>query len=258
MDWNPELYLKFGRERIQPSIDLVSRIKSVNPARIIDIGCGPGNSTQVLARRWPGSFITGIDNSPSMIEKARKDYPDQHWKIIDAGKNNLPGKFDLIFSNSVIQWIPDHTGLFEKFAGSLNANGIIAIQLPLFWDMPVGKSIRRIAGSTPWKEYAGKVTGMFTIHDHSFYYDLLASMCSETEIWETSYMHIMDSHHSILEMVRSTGLRPYLEKLSGDAERKEFEDRVLRELVRDYGEQENGKILFPFKRLFMVASRTGS
>jgi trans-aconitate 2-methyltransferase len=255
MDWNPDLYLKFGRERIQPSIDLLSRVKSENPSRIIDIGCGPGNSTRVLAGRWPVSFIIGIDSSPAMIGKARNDYPDGNWEILDAGKDDLPGKFDLVFSNSTIQWIPDHAVLLRKFTASLNKNGVIAIQLPLFWDMPVGQSIQKIAGESPWNREVANVTGMFTINDHSFYYNVLSSLCSGVDVWETSYMHIMDSHISILEMIRSTGLKPYLEKMDNDNERRNFESRVLRDLERDYKKQADGKILFPFKRLFMVAMK---
>ena len=114
-DWNPELYLKFDKERTQPSIDLVKRINFDKPERILDIGCGPGNSTQILVLRWPDSEIIGIDNSPAMIEKARKDYPKQEWRILDAGTDEITGIFDIVFSNATIQWIPDHIKLLNKF-----------------------------------------------------------------------------------------------------------------------------------------------
>lgn len=143
-DWNPDLYLKFNKERTQPSIDLVSRILVDNPSKIIDIGCGPGNSTQVLVQRWPHSKIFGVDNSPAMIEKAQNDYPNQNWEILDAGKDEFPDTYDIIFSNATIQWIPNHAELFRKLFHNLNEKGLIAIQTPLFWDMPLGKAIEKL------------------------------------------------------------------------------------------------------------------
>jgi trans-aconitate 2-methyltransferase len=252
-DWNPDLYLKFDRERIQPSVDLVSRIKIDAPSRIIDIGCGPGNSTQILVQRWPDSMIFGIDNSPAMIEKAKKDYPNQNWQILDAGKDNIQGTYDIIFSNATIQWIPDHAGLFKKFYNILNTNGLVAIQLPLFWDMSIGKAIAEIAQDSRWNSVTRGVTELFSIHKCSYYFDLLSQQYSSMEIWETYYMHIMDSHFSILEMIRSTGLKPYLDRLETGKDKKDFETQVFREITRDYPGQKNGKVIFPFKRLFFIA-----
>lgn len=254
-DWNPDLYLKFGKERIQPSIDLVSRINFDNPEKIIDIGCGPGNSTQILADRWPEAKILGIDNSPAMIEKAKKDYPDQEWRIIDAGKDELNEKFDIIFSNATIQWIPDHRNLLKKFYESLNDGGLVAIQLPLFFDMPLGKTIASVAEDNRWSHIAKDVTSLFTIHNTKTYYDFLSEWYHSIEIWESNYIHIMDSHESILEMIRSTGLRPYLDKLENETDKKDFENLVLQGIIRDYLLQKDGKVLFPFERLFFIAKK---
>ncbi len=253
-DWNPDLYLKFDKERIQPSIDLVSRIKIDNPSKIIDIGCGPGNSTQILIQRWPHSMITGIDNSPAMIEKAKKDYSHQNWKIVDAEKDELPDTYDIIFSNATFQWIPDHTRLLKKLFHFLNKKGVLAIQIPLFRDMPLGKAIEKIAGDKRWNSATRGVTELFTIHDYSYYYDQLSLLSGEIDIWETDFMHIMDSHFSILEMIRSTGLRPYLDRLETGTDKKDFEEEVLMEIVRNYPGQKNGKVIFPFKRLFFIAN----
>lgn len=254
-DWNPDLYLKFDRERTQPSIDLVSRIEGHNALKIIDIGCGPGNSTQILVQRWPDSQITGIDNSPAMIEKAKKDYPNQNWVLLDAGKEEIPGTYDIIFSNATIQWIPNHTELFKKFFQNLNKNGIIAIQTPLFWDMPLGKSIKKIASESRWNSATRGVTDSFTIHNYSYYFDLLSSLSNSINMWETYYMHIMDSHLSILEMIKSTGLKPYLDRLVTDRDKKDFEAQVLLEITKDYPKQKNGKVIFPFKRLFFISTK---
>ena len=254
-DWNPELYLRFGKERIQPSIDLVTRIDFNKPRNIIDIGCGPGNSTQILADKWPNTKIVGVDNSISMIEKAKKDYPNQEWIIMDAGKDKLNEKFDIVFSNATIQWIPDHKNLFNKFYNMLKEGGLLAIQLPLFFDMPLGKSIAAIAENEKWAHLTKEVTDLFTIHNSITYYDYLSELYQSIEMWETNYVHIMESQESILKMISSTGLRPYLEKLDNKNDIKDFEEKVLKGIKRDYPVQKNGNVLFPFNRLFFIAKK---
>jgi len=253
-DWNPEQYLKFDKERTQPSIDLLSRL-SIWPETIIDIGCGPGNSTRILFQRWPYAKVTGVDISPAMIEKAKTDCPQHDWRVLDAGSDEIAGKFDLVFSNAAIQWIPNHAELLNKFYHLLTDKGTVAVQLPLFWDMPLGKAIEQIAMNSRWNKLTAGVRNLFAIHDSSFYYHHLSSLFSSVEIWETSYLHIMDSHLSILDMIKSTGLRPYHERLGTDENRKSFEDEILKEIGKDYPLQKNGKVIFPFKRLFFIAHR---
>lgn len=254
-DWNPNLYLKYGKERIQPSIDLVTRIDIEQPASVIDIGCGPGNSTQILAERWPKAAITGIDNSPAMIKKAKMDYPKQDWLVLDAGTGEIEGKYDIVFSNAVIQWIPDHPALFRKFHNLLTNNGLIAVQVPIFWDMPLGIAIANVARQSRWAAITKGATEQFTIHDYHFYYDVLSEIFQSVDIWETHYMHVLDSHLSILEMIKSTGLRPYLNLLENDTDKQAFEDMVLKHIENDYPLQKNGKVLLPFKRLFFIARK---
>ena len=252
-DWNPDLYLKFDKERIQPTIDLVSKIDFDSPSKIIDIGCGPGNSTHILAQRWPKSQITGVDNSQAMIDKASSDFPNQDWILLDAGTDEIKDKYDIVFSNATIQWIPNHNDLLKKFKNILTDKGIIAIQLPSFFDMPLGQSIARISKENRWSAVTESVNDLFTIHDYSEYYNILSKLFKTIEIWDSNYVHIMDSHDSILEMIRSTGLRPYLNKLNDNADKSDFEEKVLSDIKKNYPLQKNGKVLFPFKRLFFIA-----
>ena len=140
-DWNPDLYMQFRSIRTQPAIDLIAKINPVKPKSIIDIGCGPGNSTQVLVNRWPKARITGLDSSSSMIKKAKQDYPDQEWILSDALTYDYKIKYDIVFSNAAIQWIPNHEDLLKKFHRMLSNNGLIAVHIPLFWDMPLGNII---------------------------------------------------------------------------------------------------------------------
>jgi len=254
-DWNPEIYLKFNNERLQPSIDLISRINIDNPKAILDIGCGPGNSTQILSKHWPNSHITGIDNSKSMIEKAKNDYPGMEWIIADAALYESKIKYDILFSNAVIQWIPDHEKLLNKFYNMLSCQGILAVQIPLFWDMPLGKAIDKISNDQRWCKAVKGVNKLFTINNYSFYYNVLSNLFKSIEIWETDYMHIMDNHLSILEMIRSTGLKPYLERLNNSSVKKEYENEIFKKIEEDYPLQNNGKVILPFKRLFFIGSR---
>lgn len=254
-DWNPDLYLKFDKERIQPSIDLAARIDYLQPKRIIDIGCGPGNSTQILYNRWSESEIIGADNSPAMIKKATDDYPNQKWILYDAGVDNLNDKFDLVFSNATIQWIPNHDKLLQRFADLLNDSGVLAVQLPLFFDMPLGKAISEIGRQRKWIAATQGVDNLFTINAAAYYYDHLAKYFSKIDIWTTDYYHIMESQSSILEMIRTTGLKPYLERIIDKNEKMQFENLVLDKIKQDYPLQNDGKVLFPFKRLFFVAKK---
>lgn len=252
-DWEPELYLKFRNERTRPVIDLVNRISTdFLPEKIIDIGCGPGNSSQILVRRWPSAYLVGIDNSSAMIEKAKTDYPDQEWIIADGASYKTTLRFDVVFSNSAIQWIPSHEQLLDKFHELLTDKGILAVQIPLFWDMPAGKALAKVTGNARWKKDLDSVSDIFTIHDNSFYYDQLSKYYNPVEIWQTDYIHIFSSWYSILEMIRSTALKPYFERLKNESVRREFEEELFNEIKSNYSLQGDGKVLFPFRRLFFI------
>lgn len=255
-DWNPDLYLKFKDERTQPSIDLVHRIVlDFAPESILDVGCGPGNSSQILIQRWPNSRLTGLDSSTNMIEKAKQTYPDQTWILADAATYESENKYDVVFSNATIQWIPDHENLIEHFYHLLSHRGCLAVQVPLFWDMPLGKNIEKVAQNPKWHDRTRGVFELFTMHNHSFYYDVMSRYFETIALWESSYMHVMASHDAILEMIRSTGMKPYLERLDGEEEKRDFEKQVRHEILADYPIQEDGRVLFPFKRLFFIGNK---
>ncbi|HTY13299.1 MAG TPA: methyltransferase domain-containing protein [Candidatus Omnitrophota bacterium] len=252
-DWDPQHYLKFKNERTQPSIDLVGRIEpAIAPRCIIDVGCGPGNSGQILIERWPHAEFTGLDNSPAMIEKAKADHPAQNWVLADATTYAPGRKFDLIFSNAAIQWIPDHTRLFKTLFGWLSAGGTIAVQTPRFQNMAIGKIIEHITGKGRWNKALGGCSDLFTYHNPNFYYDLLAGEVRRIDLWETDYFHILGSHLAVIEWIRGTALMPYLDRLADKADRQALEDEILEEVKNQYPAQKDGKVLFPFKRLFFI------
>ncbi len=255
-DWNPELYLKFNEERTRPAIDLAANINVNNPKKIIDIGCGPGNSTQVLFKKWPESKIVGIDNSASMIKSAKKSYPKMEWQIEDATKMEKNDKYDVIFSNSTIQWIKDQEKLIKNFFDMLEEKGALAMQIPLFHTMPASNAIENVLLKQKWKEQTRGANNVFNFQSSGFYYDLLSEKTKSIDIWETSYIHIMPSHQYIVEMLKSAGIRPFLDKLDNEKEKIEFEHDIFKEITKAYPSQKDGNILFPFKRLFFIGYKS--
>lgn len=251
-DWNPSLYLKFAEERTQPSIDLAGRIPLCSPSRVLDVGCGPGNSTAVLASRYPNAKIIGIDNSPNMLEEAAKSYPHIEWQLCDAstGLSDLGEGFDVIFSNAVLQWVPDHAKVLGDMIKMLASGGVLATQIPNIYNQPISKAVMALTCSDQWKGLLGGARTHSTLSSGE-YYDILSGYDGEVQLWETTYMHVMDSCDDILQWYRSTGLRPYLNLLSAQ-QGVEFEAQLMEMLVRDYPIQKNGKVLFPFPRLFFM------
>jgi trans-aconitate 2-methyltransferase len=251
-DWNPEQYLKFGQERTRPAVDLVRAIAG-NPARILDLGCGPGNSGEILLQRWPEAALTGVDTSPAMIEAARQLLPQQTWVVADAFTIRPEEKFDLVFSNAAIQWIPDHAALFIRMREMLNPGGVLAIQVPVFHRMPLAERIAAVAGQPRFREHLDSETGRITCHKYSFYYDLLQQLgMGRIDLWETSYLHPLPSHQAIIAWIETTGMKPYLDALPDDAVRAAFKAEVLEGVRADYPPSADGMVLFPFPRLFMV------
>jgi trans-aconitate 2-methyltransferase len=254
-DWNPELYLKFKEERTQPAIDLAGRINVENPEKIMDVGCGPGNSTNVLSIRWPESEIIGIDNSASMIESARKNYPEMEWKVEDVTRMETEEKYDIIFSNATIQWIKDQEKLIKDLVKILKDDGALAVQVPQYHTMPIKQAIERVSLNKRWEEQTSQANDDFTFHSNDYYYDILSGKLKSITMWKTSYFHIMPSHQNIVEMIKSTGMRTFLDRLDTREEKMEFEKDVLKEITRAYPAQKDGHVLFPFERLFFIGYR---
>jgi len=252
-DWKPNLYLTFGKERTQPTIDLVARIEFETPSRIIDIGCGPGNSTNVLKARWPHSEIIGVDNSQAMIEQAKKTYEDISWMCADAS-NDLSslGKFDIVFSNAAIQWIPNHEALLSNFFNLLSNNGIMAIQVPNTSNMPINIELKNLVANEKWKKHFNSLSSSYSYHTEYFYYDILCNLTNDIDMWVTNYCHVMNSYNDIVKWYSSTGLRPYLDCLKDEYMQSEFLFEYEQILSKSYPVQKDKKILFPFTRIFFI------
>lgn len=257
-DWNSELYLKFKAQRTQPAIDLAARLDAAPNDRdmeVIDLGCGPGNSTRVLKNRFPNAHILGADNSENMIEKARGDNPDLDFAVMDimGDLSDMLGKFDIVFSNACLQWLPDHAKLIPKLFGLVKNGGTFAVQIPMNYDEPIHKIIRRISEGGKWSARfpEKRIFGTLT---QSEYFDILSGMTDDFEMWQTTYCHRMPSIESIIEWYRSTGLRTYLAALS-EEDGAEFIADISAELEKEYPKQKNGEIIFRFPRFFFIVKK---
>lgn len=256
-DWRPNLYLTFEKERTQPSIDLVMRIDNENPKRIIDIGCGPGNSTNVLKTRWANSEIIGMDSSQSMIEQARKTYADINWICADASQDlSELGLFDIVFSNAAIQWIPNQRLLLSNLFRILNRDGVLAVQVPCTKNMPIHTELKKLVSMSKWEKHFISLSSTYSSHTADFYYDILSDLSEQIDLWETDYYHVMSSHQDIVKWYSGSGLRPYLDCLVDESIKSEFINGYENVLKNAYPMQRDTKILFPFTRIFFIAHKT--
>lgn len=197
--WDADLYLRFAYERSQPALDLISRISISDPHRIIDLGCGPGNSTAMLQQRWPKAEIIGLDNSREMIAAASKTYPEWKWIEGSAATWTADAPFDLVFSNAALHWVPDHSVLFPHLLAQVSRQGVMAIQMPAHFQSRVHQLILEVANDPAWKSFMGQAANSIAVGRPSFYYDLLQPYTSRLDIWETEYHHILDGPQAILE-----------------------------------------------------------
>jgi trans-aconitate 2-methyltransferase len=254
--WDPELYQRFGDERSRPFFDLVGRVAAEAPRVVVDLGCGPGTLTATLARRWPGAQIHGIDSSAEMIEAARAlpaDGQRLSFALGDVRDWEPDGRVDVIVSNAVLQWIPDHLAVLARWAGFLPAGGWLAFQVPGNFDQPSHRALRELAGSGRWRPLLAGVQFNRQAADPAQYVDLLARAGFQVDAWETTYLHVLHGDDAVLDWYRGTGLRPVIAALT---------PRQADEFLADYRARMNEAYpaapygtVFPFRRVFVVAVR---
>jgi trans-aconitate 2-methyltransferase len=253
--WDADLYLRFSSERTRPSVDLTARIEISEPERIIDLGCGPGNSTAILRQRWPKARVSGLDSSPEMIAAASESYPHQEWVIGDIAQWKARIPFNVVFSNAALQWVPGHAVLFPRLFSQVASGGVLAVQMPAHFNSALYREIVETAADPSWRNLMGPALNAMTREPPSFYYELLRPAAVRLDIWQTEYFHVVESHQAIIEWFRGTGLRPYLSALEDEGQRKKFEELLKERYTQVYRPQSDGLILFPFRRLFIVAYR---
>jgi trans-aconitate 2-methyltransferase len=270
MSWSARQYVQFEDERTRPVRDLLGALPAIDARAAIDIGCGPGNSTEILAARFSGAAVSGLDSSADMIAAAGKRLPGLRFDLADverwayendAGKATDAGSatadaapFDVILANAVLQWVPDHARLFPALAAKLAPGGALAVQMPDNLDEPAHRLMREIAADGPW---AAKLTAAAAARPPmptaDRYEEILSEAGCRVDIWRTTYYHALSGGaDAVVEWFKGSGLRPFIAPLR-DAEREEFLMRYRSAVARAYPAKSDGGVLLPFPRLFIIA-----
>jgi len=255
--WDAAQYMKFASERAKPCADLIARIEMEPPARIADLGCGPGNSTEQLHARWPDAKITGVDSSTEMLDKAKADHPDWHWQQADIAhwaKWHTAGPFELVFSNSALHWVKNHEYQIPRLFEITTPGGVMAAQIPNHLKSEAHLQMAEVAALPEWNEALRPARFAMTVHTADFYRDLLMPLAKRVEIWEHTYEHNMESADGVVEWLVGTGMRPYLDRLKSEQQirfKLECRDRFAKVFPPDA----NGQITMLYPRLFVVAYR---
>jgi trans-aconitate 2-methyltransferase len=250
--WDDAQYLKFADARTRPAAELLARVPAEAPARVVDLGCGPGNSTELLVARWPDAQITGVDNSEAMLARARETLPKQRFELSDLRTFRADAPVDVTFANASLHWVPEHAQVLPALLDALAPQGSLAFQMPNNYQEPSHRLMREVI-----LKYVPDLSVVQThppIESAAFYYDLLAPRAKHVDIWQTRYEQVVPDAAAIVAWFKGTGLRPYLEAIEPE-QRKAFEREYESEIARAYPERSDGRRLFSFPRLFIVCTR---
>ncbi|MEO9323401.1 trans-aconitate 2-methyltransferase [Nocardioides sp. C4-1] len=254
--WDPDRYLTYGDERGRPFVDLVARVGATAPATVVDLGCGPGNLTRLLAERWPGADVAGVDSSAEMIASARRGDGDVRFEVqdlrawVDGGH-----RVDVLVSNATLQWVPGHLDLLADLVGSVAPGGWLAVQVPGNFGEPSHTIRAELAAEAPYAEHVAGVAHPSS-HDPVDYLDALTALGCAVDVWETTYLHVLTGPDPVFTWVSATGARPTLQALPDDV-RPAFEAEFKRRLAEAYPVRSDGTVVLPFRRVFAVARTEG-
>lgn len=260
--WDPGQYLRFGDQRLRPGLDLLARVGAAAPRRVVDLGCGTGALTRVLAERWPSAEVVGVDHSPQMLAEAGAAPSRVRWLEADLRDWSPEQPPDVIFSNATLQWVDDHEALIPRLLEALAPGGWLAVQMPLSWDAPSHRLMRATladggAGGAPLgpPELRAALERPW-VAEPAWYHALLADRARDIDVWETTYLHLLEGEDPVLAWVSGTGLRPILAAL-GPADRDAYLGAYAARLRTAYPPRADGRTVFPFRRVFAVARAHG-
>jgi trans-aconitate 2-methyltransferase len=256
LSWSAEQYVAFEDERTRPVRDLLAALPPIDAHSVVDLGCGPGNSTEVLAARYPQASISGIDSSSDMIEAARRRLPHVSFAVEDLRAWKDAGPFDVILANAVLQWVTRHDTLLPALVAKLAPGGALAVQMPDNLDEPAHRLMREVAAGGPWAaKLASASAARAPQQSAAWYYELLRPLCSKVDLWRTTYYHFLHGGAAaVVEWFKGSGLRPFLEPLNA-AERSAFLERYTGAIATAYPALADGGVLLPFPRVFLTAIR---
>jgi trans-aconitate 2-methyltransferase len=256
MVWDPQQYLKFSGHRLRPAVDLLMRIPDFHVRSIADLGAGAGNVTRLIRERWPDAAIVAVEGSAEMVAEGRKAAPDVEWLQADLGRWRPAQKYDLIYSNAALHWLPDHARLFPALMETLSPGGVLAVQMPRNFTAPSHLLIAETALNGPWRAKVEPLVTPPPVEGPAFYHGLLAPLSQNIDIWETEYLQVLEGDNPVKEWTKGTWLTRYLDVLQGD-EKGAFEAAYGERVAKAYPKNPAGQTLFPFRRLFIVVQRKG-
>lgn len=253
MEWDPRQYLRYTDERLRPALDLMARVDLERPASIVDLGCGPGNVTAILARRWPAAAVIGIDGSAPMLERARAAAPACRFEQGDFTTWAPAAPADLIYSNAALHWRGGHPDLFPRLVGQLAPGGVVAVQMPAMHNAPLRRLQQAVAADGPWAGLLADVDAARAILEPGEYYDILRPIVASLDIWETTYLHVLSGEDAVVQWAMGTSLKPFLDRLPTEM-RPGFLAAYAAVLRPEYPRRADGTTLLPFRRLFILAT----
>lgn len=254
MQWDPRQYLHYADERLRPALDLMGRVPLQAPKTVVDLGCGAGNATALLAARWPRAKVTGVDGSASMLAKARETAPKVAFVEADFGAWVAPAPVDLLYSNAALHWLGGHTALFPRLLGHIAPGGCFAVQMPAMHASPLRALQHDVAANGPWAERLIDVGASPAILEAGEYWDLLRPLTAGLDIWETTYLHVLTGEDAVVQWAMGTSLKPYLDRLTAGLKR-DFLRAYAEALRPEYPRRADGTTLLPFRRLFILGTR---
>jgi trans-aconitate 2-methyltransferase len=254
--WDPAIYNRYKAYRERPALDLLLRLpQDLAPREIWDLGCGAGEQAAVLKLRHPGARVRGLDSSAEMLAEARGRNAEVEWIEGDIAGFAPDTPPDLIFTNAALQWLPDHDDLIPRLVRTLAAGGVFACQMPETFDTSWHRLLRETAADGGWASRLAGVRGVRPVAPPEAYYDMVAPICGEVDIWSTVYLHVLEGDDPVVEWMQGTGLRPYLQALPDGDERLRFLDAYRARIASAFPARSDGVTLFPFPRLFILARR---
>lgn len=265
MAWDPAQYLKFGNQRLRPALDLLAQIPLDSPAAVVDLGCGAGNVTRFIAERWPQAQLTGVDNSAEMLAKAHSTLPQANWIESGIAEWQPEQPLDLIYSNAALHWLPGHQMLFSRLMSFLKPGGVLAVQMPRNFAAPshtsIDAALDQLGLSSAERATIDADKLNSPVAEPAQYYDWIKPSAASVDLWETLYSHVLSGENAVSEWVKGTALIPVMNGLhaiksqDGQALGQRFMSDYCARTNAAYPRRSDGTTLFPFRRLFIVATR---
>jgi trans-aconitate 2-methyltransferase len=256
LSWNPAQYLKFSQPRLRPALELLARVDLDAPAVVCDLGCGTGAITQIMAERWPGATVIGVDDSADMLERATGAAANLRWHHQNIATWQPESPADLIYSNAALHWLPDHARLIAALTACLAPGGVLAVQMPRNFAEPWHAAIAQTVREGPWRPRLEPLLVESPVAEPMWYLELLGSLYPHIDLWQSQYFQILRGENPVKEWTKGTWLRPFLLALP-EAERDAFEQAYAQRVAAAYPRRADGTTVLPFKRLFFVARRGG-